>query len=289
VDPGGEVETLLDGGLGSDQAEGDGIYSGQWTPSAAGTHTLTFPGGDIVTVNVATPAISVIPSSLDFGIVNVGSSADKNLTVKNVGGGILTGNASTNSPFTIVSGGSYNLSPDESQTVTVRFAPTSEETFLGNITFTGGGEASAAVSGTGIIPPPPPGLTLTFNGKLRDRVGKGETALSPDGSSDGTFTVTLEAGSGDRTVTSLDMTNSSGGRWDTIPANSFWVMGAANTLDDLLLNGSDGTVNFVVADGGSFNLFGSDLGDSHFNPGTSFTLTVNFADGSTATASAMVP
>ena len=85
------------------------------------------------------------------------------------------------------------------------------------------------------------------------------------------------------------MTNSSGGRWDTIPGNRYWVIGAANTLDDLLLNGSDGTVNFVVADGGSLNLFASDFRNRHFNSGTSFTLTVNFADGSTATASAMAP
>ncbi|MBI4488165.1 MAG: S8 family serine peptidase, partial [Deltaproteobacteria bacterium] len=34
VDPGGQMVTLMDDGLGIDQAEGDGIYSGQWTPSA---------------------------------------------------------------------------------------------------------------------------------------------------------------------------------------------------------------------------------------------------------------
>src|SRR5207302_5937807 len=29
--------------------------SGQWTPAAQGNYTLTFPGGDVVTVNVLTP------------------------------------------------------------------------------------------------------------------------------------------------------------------------------------------------------------------------------------------
>lgn len=48
----GESVTLLDNGLGSDQVAGDGIYSGQWTPSAAGIYTLTFPDGDVVTVYV---------------------------------------------------------------------------------------------------------------------------------------------------------------------------------------------------------------------------------------------
>ncbi|NJD69893.1 MAG: choice-of-anchor D domain-containing protein, partial [candidate division NC10 bacterium] len=52
VDPGNQTITLLDDGLGADQAAGDGTYSGQWTPSAGGTFTLTFPKGDVVTVYV---------------------------------------------------------------------------------------------------------------------------------------------------------------------------------------------------------------------------------------------
>ncbi len=44
--------TLEDDGLAPDQAAGDGIYSGQWTPAAQGTYSLTFPGGDVVTVAV---------------------------------------------------------------------------------------------------------------------------------------------------------------------------------------------------------------------------------------------
>src|SRR5215831_2322878 len=52
VDPTGESVTLVDDGAVSDQAEGDGIYSGQWTPLSPGTFTLTFPDGDAVTVIV---------------------------------------------------------------------------------------------------------------------------------------------------------------------------------------------------------------------------------------------
>jgi hypothetical protein len=83
VSPGGQTVTLLDDGLGSDQAAGDGIYSGQWTPSATGKYTLTFPGNDKITVNVANPTISVTPSSIDFGGTGVGASKDKNFTVTN--------------------------------------------------------------------------------------------------------------------------------------------------------------------------------------------------------------
>src|SRR5262249_43196275 len=66
----------------------------------------------------------------------------------NSGGGILSGNATTNAPYSIVSGGSYDLSAGQSQTVTVRFSPTSAGTFAGNVSFTGGAGASATVNGT---------------------------------------------------------------------------------------------------------------------------------------------
>ena len=82
VSPGNSTVTLLDDGAGTDQAAGDGIYSGQWTPTAAGTYTLTFPGNDKVTVNVADPTISVTPSSIDFGGVASAAPSIKTLRLK---------------------------------------------------------------------------------------------------------------------------------------------------------------------------------------------------------------
>ncbi len=52
VNPGEDVITLLDDGTGSDQAAGDGIYSGQFLPAVLGTYALTFPGDEVVTVHV---------------------------------------------------------------------------------------------------------------------------------------------------------------------------------------------------------------------------------------------
>ena len=48
VGPGGQVVDLLD-------TEGDGTYSGQWTPTAVGSYTLTFPNSDVVQVTVLQP------------------------------------------------------------------------------------------------------------------------------------------------------------------------------------------------------------------------------------------
>lgn len=100
-------------------------------------------------------------------------------------------------------------------------------------------------------PPPGPGLMLSFDGKLKDRVGQGDTSLSADGSLDGTFTVALQAGSGSRTVTSLRLARGSSYSWDTTSPNASWILGAAASLDAVpLYNASNGAVfpltNFLI-------------------------------------------
>ena len=52
VNPGGQTVTLTDDGTSSDQAAGDGIYTGQWTPAATGEYSLGFPDGSSVNVAV---------------------------------------------------------------------------------------------------------------------------------------------------------------------------------------------------------------------------------------------
>ncbi|MEW6268883.1 MAG: S8 family serine peptidase, partial [Thermodesulfobacteriota bacterium] len=52
VAPGGQAVTLRDDGAGIDQQAGDGVYSGQWTPAVQGQFALTFPGADVVDVEV---------------------------------------------------------------------------------------------------------------------------------------------------------------------------------------------------------------------------------------------
>ena len=138
-----------------------------------------------------------------------------------------------------------------------------------------------------------PAMTLAYQGMLRDRVGQGETALGPDGTPDGTLTVTLSA-SGGRTVTALRLDGDyapAPGLWLTnSPGTTHYVLGVAPTLDGAMLN-APGTmaVNFAVPDGGSFVLFAADWENTGFQPGRTLTLTASFADGSTATTTITVP
>jgi subtilisin family serine protease len=50
--PTSQIVALVDDGLAPDQVAGDGVYSGQISFSAHGSHTLTYPGGDVVNVQV---------------------------------------------------------------------------------------------------------------------------------------------------------------------------------------------------------------------------------------------
>jgi YD repeat-containing protein len=135
-----------------------------------------------------------------------------------------------------------------------------------------------------------PTMTLSYAGNLRDKVGQGNTALSGDGQLDGTFTLTLGAGSGARSVTALELRSSTGGIWDTHSSTPYWTVGVGSTLDSALYQSGSDSVNVSLAAGGSVRLFAGDLTPptTLYSVGTTFTLTVTFADGSTATASTAV-
>jgi len=126
---------------------------------------------------------------------------------------------------------------------------------------------------------------------VRDRVGTSSAAFAPDGALDGTFQVTLQAGSGARTVTHLELRRTgTTSIWDSNSATVYWALGAAVSLDGALLNSAaNGTVNFAVADGGAFVVFASDVSPSLFTSGASYTVTASFADGSVVAVTTTIP
>jgi hypothetical protein len=139
------------------------------------------------------------------------------------------------------------------------------------------------------LPASSPTIALAFNGLIRDRVGQAEFTANPDSQLDGVFTATLNLGSGNRTITRLYLTNVAGGIWDTQASDIYWTLGVAAGLDTPLLNGADDGVNFPLTEGGSFKIFASDWQNAMYQNGVVFTLTANFSDGSSASASATVP
>jgi len=125
---------------------------------------------------VAHPDFRVTPSTTSFGSVPIGSTVDRTFTVQNTSTMTLSGAASVGAPYSTLSGGSFSLAPGASQTVTIRFRPTTTGTFIGNVNFTAGVDAvSRGVSGSGTIIAPVT-LSVTKSGS-----GSGTVTSTPDG------------------------------------------------------------------------------------------------------------
>ncbi len=107
------------------------------------------------------PLCDVEPTSLDFGIVALGSYVEKSFHIRNLGGGVVSGYVSTSfEHYSIVSGGgTFDLVFGQTQTATVRFEPTSVGVKTAGVN-TGSECAQVACTGVGrdgpicvIIPP----------------------------------------------------------------------------------------------------------------------------------------
>ena len=132
-----------------------------FTPSTLGAFsgTLSLTGGGDASVPLSgtgipnRPVLSVTPTGLAFGSINVGSTSDLTVTVRNVGARTLTGTASVRTPFQVVGSASYALSSNQAQVLTVRYSPTRARTHRRTLSLTGGGGGSVSLSGTGVAPP----------------------------------------------------------------------------------------------------------------------------------------
>lgn len=106
----------------------------------------------------ATYTISVNPSSLSFGNVTDGSSGAQGFTVTNTGNANVAISAMklTGAGYSILSGsGAVTLSPNQSTSVSVQFAPTTAGTANGGVNIVSnatGSTSSVSLSGTGVAP-----------------------------------------------------------------------------------------------------------------------------------------
>lgn len=127
----------------------DGLIDRDFVGNQRGADGLWDIGAfELVAGGPATNAvIAVAPTDLNFGFVAKGTSATNVVIVRNLGGGVLSGDASSASPFQVISNASYTLTSNQTHAVTVRFHPASAGNFNGFLQFTGGGGALVALTG----------------------------------------------------------------------------------------------------------------------------------------------
>lgn len=174
-----------------------------------------------------------------FGSVNIGSVGNQTFTVSNTRGGTVSGTVSTSAPFSVVSGSPFNLvGLGASQTVTVRFTPTTATTASVNVNFVAAGDSiSRLVTGTGVSVPdttvPTATITtptsnttfsttaasVTLGGTAADNIGVTQVTWSNNRGGSGTAsgttswsggTVALQIGANVLTVTARDAAGNTG-------------------------------------------------------------------------------
>jgi hypothetical protein len=156
--------SILSGGSYSLTAGQSQTVSVLFSPTAAGNYAqtlaLTGAGGTNLAVsgaatNAPIPVIAIGANSLSLGTILTNTAATNTFTVQNSGTGTLTGTATVAAPFSILSGGSYNLTAGQSQTVTVLFNPAMAGSYAQTLALTGAGGTNLAVSGVATNMPMP--------------------------------------------------------------------------------------------------------------------------------------
>lgn len=100
--------------------------------------------------------LTVAPDgTTSFGSIKIGRTSDQTFAVFNSGSVALSGTATAGEPFCVIAGGSYTLSPGQTRTVTVRYAPYSAGNHSAVLTFTGGGGQTRQVTGSAFSDPVP--------------------------------------------------------------------------------------------------------------------------------------
>ena len=115
-------------------------------------------------------------TAISFGNITTGQAVDRAFVVQNTSAASITGTATVAAPFSLVSGGSFTIAAGASQTVTIRFQPTTPGTFASNVVFTVGPDTvSRSVSGTGTA-----SATVTLS-VTRNGTGIGDVTSAPAG------------------------------------------------------------------------------------------------------------
>ncbi len=124
--------------------------------STASNSTLTLPLSGTGTA-AAAGQLTIAPTTLNFGSVDVGSTATQSLTMSATGGSVTVNSAASGSSQYSISGASFpfTIAAGQSASVSVVFAPSQSGAAAGTLTFVSGTantQTAESVTGTGVTP-----------------------------------------------------------------------------------------------------------------------------------------
>ncbi|HUT37392.1 MAG TPA: Calx-beta domain-containing protein, partial [Planctomycetota bacterium] len=147
------TQTVTVTGIDDPEADGDVAYTIITAPATSTDASYSGRNAaDVAVTNVNDDFLLVTPSgAVDFATVTVGETKELDaFTVTNTGSGTLTGGASVSDPFSVVSGGTFDLAAGASQVVRIRFSPTAETSYNEPVSFVSNmGSVNRSVTGQG--------------------------------------------------------------------------------------------------------------------------------------------
>ena len=163
----GKVTSATISGL----TQGTTYYFATTTLSTSGSESA-YSSEISYTVPNAAPGIQVTPGSIGYGTVLAGTNVANQFVVQNTGAGTLSGSASVSAPFSVASGGSYNLGAGQTQAVVVVFSPLAAGNYTQSVSFSvsGGTGTNVTVSGSATVPPPPSVITKTITADITNLI-----------------------------------------------------------------------------------------------------------------------
>ena len=137
-----------------------------YTYNSTGTNTVTLivsgPTGvstneriNYIVVTNSPPQLTIVPGSLDFGLLPVGQSSTQSFSIANTGLQTLSGTATASGAgFALASGSPFNVNAGQTVVVSISFDPGSAGSFTGSVVFaSNGGISTNAVTGSAAITP----------------------------------------------------------------------------------------------------------------------------------------
>lgn len=156
-----------------DESSPEGIDSFTYAVQGADT-PVSAPGRVNIAISEEPPALSVV-HSLDFGHLLLGETSEEQITIRNAGGGVLSGKMAVPEPWKILGPADYKLGRKQEKKIRILFDPQEDASFKGKLAFSHDFRSYVELAGAASSPfefQPPDKIELdhTDTGSIRSAV-----------------------------------------------------------------------------------------------------------------------
>lgn len=128
-----------------------GITRDGFTYAAQSSAGVSAPASVTIRI-IDRPPLLLVPQQMEFGPVVIGRPETRTVEIRNAGGSVAEGTASTDSPWEIAGNAGYRLGPGESATFDLVFDPRQPRGYRGVLRFSSDPLRISSLTGTALAP-----------------------------------------------------------------------------------------------------------------------------------------